>query len=571
MRKKTVYIGTDDFCKILDGNYYYVDKTLFIKELLDRPAEVMLFTRPRRFGKTLNMMMLKTFFENIPENERYFKNLKIWKCGEGYTKYFGKYPVIFLTFKDAKCDNWEETYEAICRLIQKEFNRHAMLGHFENLNKYQKNQINKILNETGSKVIYKDSLGDLSEYLHQTTGVRPIILIDEYDTPILQGYEKGFGKEVVSFIRNLFSGGMKNNINLERAILTGILRIAQEDIFSGLNNIKVATILDKEFNDCFGFTEEETEEIAEYYQVSHKIKEIKEWYDGYIFGGAEIYNPWSVMNYFANDCTPGTYWTATSSNDIIKHALKHPSTQIIEALTVLLNGESIHEFIERNISYDAVQYTGNRDSLYALLLMSGYLCEEKGEDYHEKNISKLSSLHRLKIPNKEIEEVYRREIFEEMVKGSTVPNQYRVQEAFLSGNSEMIQNQLREILLYNASYYDTASEGFYHALILGLLSCFGGNYKIYSNQEAGDGRYDLQLVDYVKKEGVIFEFKVLKIAGNTENEIMIQLTQAAKEIALQQIEDKNYDIGLKKSGIYNIVRYGIAFNRKYVAVEKGLA
>ena len=244
MINKTICIGSDDFCKIIDGGYYYVDKTLLIKQLLDKPSEVALIARPRRFGKTLNMMMLKTFFEEAQGSQKYFENMKIWDCGERYTSHQGKYPVVFLTFKDAKCDNWEETYEAICRLIQKEFNRHSLLGHFESLNDYQKKQVDKILNETAGKVVYQNALGDLTEYLHQTTGVRPIILIDEYDTPILQGYEKGFGQEVVSFVRNLFSGGMKNNIHLERAVLTGILRIAQEDIFSGLNNIRVATLLD---------------------------------------------------------------------------------------------------------------------------------------------------------------------------------------------------------------------------------------------------------------------------------------------------------------------------------------
>ena len=215
-------------------------------------------------GKTRNMMMEKGWFENIPGSSRYFENLKIWECGEIYRKQQGKYPVIFLTFKDAKCNTWQETYEAICRLIQKEFNRHEMLGHFDGLNEYQRKQVDKILNETAGAVVYKDALADLTEYLHQTTGIRPMILIDEYDTPIMQGYEKGFGSEVTGFIRNLFSGGMKNNVHLERAVMTGILRIAQEDIFSGLNNIRVATILDQEFSDCFGFTQEEVEEIAAY-------------------------------------------------------------------------------------------------------------------------------------------------------------------------------------------------------------------------------------------------------------------------------------------------------------------
>lgn len=561
MADKTIYIGSDDFCKIIDGGYYYVDKTLLIKQLLDKPSEAVLITRPRRFGKTLNMMMLKAFFEKASGSQRYFENLKIWNCGKKYTEHQGKYPVIFLTFKDAKCDNWEETYESICRLIQKEFNRHNLLRHFDSLNSYQKKQVDKILNETAGKVVYQNALGDLTEYLHQTTGVRPIILIDEYDTPILQGYENGFGSEVVSFIRNLFSGGMKNNTHLERAVLTGILRIAQEDIFSGLNNIRVATLMDKDYNDCFGFTSSEVADIAEYFFVSEKMSEIMEWYDGYIFGGIEIYNPWSVMNYFASECIPSTYWTATSSNDIIKKCLMNPSAQMLSNLTTLLNGDSIEEYVEKNLSYGSIQE--EESAIYTLLLMSGYLCT-KNADAQEQQIP-----HNLKIPNKEIIEVYRREIFDEMIKRGTPVSQYKVQQSFLSGSSKKIQEQLREILLYNVSYYDTASEGFYHALILGILSCLHGSYKIYSNQESGDGRYDLQLVDFNKKQGILFEFKVLRNLSGGESKIMEQLLKTAENLALQQVQDKNYDVNLIKYGITNIEKYGVAFFKKYVAVAGG--
>lgn len=557
---KTIYIGSDDFCKIMDGKYYYIDKTMLIKQLLDKPAEVTLFTRPRRFGKTLNMMMLKAFFENIPDNQKYFKNLKIWSCGEKYTEQQGRYPVVFLTFKDAKCDNWEETYEAICRLIQKEYNRHSLLGHFDSLNDYQKKQIDKILNETAGKVVYQNAIGDLTEYLHQAIGVRPIVLIDEYDTPILQGYEKGFSSEIVPFMRNLFSGGMKNNVHLERAVLTGILRIAQEDIFSGLNNIRVASLMDKDFNDCFGFTIEEIEEIANYYQVTEKIAEIKEWYNGYLFGDMEIYNPWSVMNYFASGYIPDAYWTATSRNDIIRQCLHNSSEQMFSSLTKLLNGESIEEYIEKNIAYGAIQNNKEGSAIYTLLLMSGYLCIADNQ--------KMSVVQKLRIPNKEITEVFQKEIFEEMINGNSSINQYKVQQSFLSGSPEKIQVQLREILLYNVSYYDTASEGFYHALILGILSCLHGSFKIFSNQEAGDGRFDLQLVNFNQKHGILFEFKIMKNLKGNEDEIMKQLTETARNIALQQIKEKNYDVSLKKFDIKHTDKYGIAFFKKYVAVQK---
>lgn len=549
--KKTIYIGSDDFTKIIDNDHFYLDKTLLVKELIDKPSEVILFTRPRRFGKTLNMMMLKTFFENIPGTARYFQDLSIWQCGDAYRAYQGKYPVIFLTFKDAKCDSWEDTYESICRLLQKEFNRHELLGHFDTLNSYQKKQIHKILDETASPVVYKDALGDLTEYLHQATGVRPIILIDEYDTPIMQGREKGFQQEIISFIRNLFSGGMKNNMHLERAILTGILRIAQEDIFSGLNNIKVQSLLDCDYSSCFGFTLEEIHNIVQYYGVSDKMEEIRDWYDGYLFGGQEIYNPWSVMNYFAAGCKPGTFWNATSSNDIIKRLLRSPSPQVITSLTALLNGETLDEYIEKDIAYGMA----DDNILFSLLLMSGYLSEKDD--------------HKLGIPNREIAEVYRKEIFEQLADYPAGTSQYKFLEAVLSEKPEQIQTQLRGFLLANTSFYDTASEGFYHALVLGMLSAIGGAYKIYSNRESGDGRYDLQLVNFRESKGILFEFKILKNVAGTEDSIMTQLQHTAKEIALRQIEQKKYDMELKSQGIKKIVKYGIVFYKKYVAVVKG--
>ena len=566
MGNKSIFIGSDDFCKIIEGGYYYVDKTLLAKKLIDRPAEVTLFTRPRRFGKTLNMMMLKAFFENIPGSSRYFENLKIWECGEIYRKQQGKYPVIFLTFKDAKCNTWQETYEAICRLIQKEFNRHEMLGHFDGLNEYQRKQVDKILNETAGAVVYKDALADLTEYLHQTTGIRPMILIDEYDTPIMQGYEKGFGSEVTGFIRNLFSGGMKNNVHLERAVMTGILRIAQEDIFSGLNNIRVATILDQEFSDCFGFTQEEVEEIAAYYHAEQKLGELREWYDGYWFGKTDIYNPWSVMNYFAAGCVPGTYWVSTSSNDIIQRCLVSPSAAMLQSLSSLLNGDVIQEPVARNIAYGVIEGQGGESVLYTLLLMSGYLCEAQGQPGGEEPAE--AGLRNLKIPNREIEEVYRREIFERLVQVSPSLSLYKVRQAMFSGDSQKIQTLFRELLLYNASFYDTASEGFYHALVLGLLSCLGGNSRVYSNRESGDGRYDLALVDYAAKRGILFEFKVIKTDTSSEKRIMEELRRTAESAAIGQIDEKAYDVDLKKWGITKIEKYGAAFAKKFVAVVK---
>lgn len=345
---------------------------MMIKDFLDERPKVSLFTRPRRFGKTLNMHMLRTYFEKTNEDTSvYFRNKKIWACGQKYRDYQGKYPVIFITFKDVKCDTWEETYKLIYKIIRNEFDRHKELLDSNKLSEYDKNYIDRLLKYQADKSDLMFSFVYLSKMLHEHHGVAPIIIIDEYDTPIQQGHAKDYYDEIIQFMRNLFSGGLKDNPHLSYGFLTGILRVAKESIFSGLNNLKINSILDNKYSEYFGFTSDEIEEMARYYGVEHKIDEIKEWYDGYQFGNTEIYNPWSVVNYFSNDCQARAYWQSTGSNDIIGEILTYATEDIYGNLKTLLRGHSFLTYIDTGVIYPQIHT--NPSSVYSFLLMAGYL------------------------------------------------------------------------------------------------------------------------------------------------------------------------------------------------------
>lgn len=333
-------IGISDY-RLASSDYYYVDKTMMIKDFIDERPMVSLFTRPRRFGKTLNMDMLRTFFEKTDEDTSvYFKNKKIWACGKKYRDYQGRYPVIFVSFKDVKCNTWEETYETLSMIIRKEFQRHSELVTGDKLSETEKTDLNNILHEQANEAEMMMSFSTLSQMLHEHYGEKAIIIIDEYDTPIQQGHTKGFYDEIINFMRNLFSGGLKDNPHLAYGFMTGILRVAKESIFSGLNNLTINSILDNKYSEYFGFTAEEIKEMANYYGADNKISEIYEWYDGYRFGDTDIFNPWSVINYFRNNCQPKAYWQSTGSNDIIGEILSETNEDIYDRLNALLQGES---------------------------------------------------------------------------------------------------------------------------------------------------------------------------------------------------------------------------------------
>lgn len=544
-------IGISDFC-VASDQYYYVDKTLMIKDFLDERPMVSLFTRPRRFGKTLNMDMLRTFFEKTDEDTSvYFKNKKIWACGERYRQYQGKYPVIFLTFKDVKCETWEETFDVIAQLIGLEFRRHAELADSDRV--ISKDYYQKIVDGQASENDYMMSLLYLSQMLDEHHGIAPVIIIDEYDTPIQQGHTCGFYDKVILFMRNLFSGGLKDNKHLSYGFLTGILRVAKESIFSGLNNLKVNSILDHRYSQYFGFTSEEVKEMAEYYGVPDRYEEICAWYDGYRFGKTDIFNPWSVINYFNNDCEPRAFWISTGSNEVIGEILEEADEDIYDRLHALLQGRSFTALIDTSVIYPQIKK--NPSSIYSFLLVAGYLKIVKmavsfSGDY----------MCEVALPNREIAYVYNKEILERL--HNIVPQSVAVsiQEAVYTNDANALKKCLGKLLMESASCYDTIGENFYHGLVLGLCAIMDDRYEITSNRESGEGRYDIQMLPRDRKmPGVLIELKSGKACSEGE---LKKLSQAA----LQQIQDRKYDTEMVKKGVETIFRFGVAFCGKRVEV-----
>ena len=397
---KSLPIGISDYVRA-QADYYYVDKTLLIKEFLDKKPLVSLFTRPRRFGKTLNMDMLRVFFEISQEDtSKYFVDKAIWRCGIEYRNHQGKYPVVFLTFKDVKFDSWKATLDKIGNLLQEEFGRHQELAASEKLAEYEKAYYAKIMNGEASEVDLTASLEKLSQMLTKHYGKAPVIIIDEYDTPIQEGYSKDFYDEIIGFMRNFFSGAFKDNRNLTYGFLTGILRIAQESIFSGLNNLTVNSVMDDEYDQFFGFTSSEVRDMLEYYGYLDKESELKDWYDGYLFGSTEIYNPWSVINYISKGCIPQAYWVNTGKNEILEDVLKVATDDITERLHALLQGERVVARIDQNVVYRSL--SEDPTNIYSLLLVAGYLKTPKKQLQADG-----SYLCEVSIPNKEIAAVYK--------------------------------------------------------------------------------------------------------------------------------------------------------------------
>lgn len=548
-------IGISDY-RLASTEYYYVDKTMMIKDFLDDRPMVSLFTRPRRFGKTLNMDMFRTFFEKTDEDTSvYFKNKNIWACGEKYRRYQGKYPVIFLSFKDIKCDTWEETFDAIKDLFSKEASRHSELKSTDVFNEYEEAYIEKILSGTATPVELSVALANLSMMLHKYHGVAPIIIIDEYDTPIQQGHIKDFYDEIIGFMRNLFSGGLKDNKHLTYGFLTGILRVAKESIFSGLNNLAINSILDTKYSEYFGFTADEVKEIARYYHAEDKYDEICEWYDGYKFGNTEIFNPWSVINYFRNGCQPRAYWQSTGSNDIIGEILGGADETIYEKLNALLQGESFLTYIDTGVIYPQVK--SNPSSVYSFLLVAGYLKVIKSEPSFSGDF-----MCEVALPNKEITFVYNKEILQKLNNIVPQATAISIQEAIYSGDTAALQKNLGTLLMQSVSSYDTVGENFYHGLVLGLCATLDNRYYITSNRESGEGRYDICLCPKdAKMPGVLIELKAAKDCADDE-------LKALSETALKQINDRKYDTELTTKGVKNIFKYGVAFSGKKVQISE---
>lgn len=553
---KSLPIGISDYVRA-QSEYYYVDKTLLIKEFLDRRPLVSLFTRPRRFGKTLNMDMLRVFFEISDEDtSRYFADKAIWNCGEEYRAYQGKYPVIFLTFKDVKFDTWEATIDKIRGLLQEEYGRHQELLDSDKLSQYEKIYFTKILDSSANEVELTSALERLSKMLAAHYGKAPIIIIDEYDTPIQEGYSKDFYDEIIGFMRNFFSGAFKDNKNLSYGFLTGILRIAQESIFSGLNNLSVNTVMDEEYDSFFGFTSDEVKKMLEYYGMSKKESELKDWYDGYLFGSEEIYNPWSVINYISRGGIPQAYWVNTGKNEILEDLLKVATDDITERLYALLHGERIITRIDQNVVYSSL--TEEPANIYSLLLVAGYLKAPKKELQADG-----SYLCEVSIPNREIAAVYKSEILSHFLQVGVITRNTanKIAESLYANDYKKLQNAVAEYMDKSISFYDGGTEGFYHGLMLGLIALMDNQYKIKSNRESGDGRYDICLIPREEKyPGIIME---LKWKEKLSEAALVSLA----EEALVQIDELRYDSELTEDGIADIIKFGIAFSGKKVCIK----
>ena len=553
---KPLPIGISDYVRA-QAEYYYVDKTMLIKDFLDQKPMVSLFTRPRRFGKTLNMDMLRVFFEiSEDDTSKYFTDKAIWKCGEEYRTQQGIYPVVFLTFKDVKFDTWEATIHKIRGLLQEEYGRHPELASSDKIADYEKEYFQKVLNGTASEVDLTSALEKLSKMLAAHYKKAPIIIIDEYDTPIQEGYSKDFYDEIIGFMRNFFSGAFKDNRNLSYGFLTGILRIAQESIFSGLNNLTVNSVMDEEYDNYFGFTQSEVKEMLEYYGMSEKESELKEWYDGYLFGSEEIYNPWSVINYIAKGGIPQAYWVNTGKNEILEDVLKIATDDITERLFALLQGEMVVARIDQNVVYRSL--AEDPANIYSLLLIAGYLKIPRKELQADGTY-----LCEVSIPNREIAAVYKNEILSHLLQIGAVTRTTanRIAESLYTNDHKKLQKAIAEYMDKSISFYDAGAEGFYHGLVLGLIALMDNQYKIKSNRESGDGRYDISLFPREEKyPGIIMELKWKKNLSADD------LDGLAEE-AFDQIEKMRYDSEMKENGVQDILIFGIAFSGKKVSVK----
>ena len=550
-KKKPLPIGISDF-KTATTNYYYVDKTLLIRDFLDTKPMVSLFTRPRRFGKTLNMDMLRVFFEKTQKDTSvYFRDKKIWKCGTAYTQHQGQYPVVFLTFKDVKCLTWEETFQKIRKLISLEFIRHSELETSSLLSSYEKEQYHRLAGDSADEVDCQMGLQLLSMLLHKHYGKECVIIIDEYDTPIQQGHSCNFYSEIVNFMRNFFSGGLKDNSHLAFGFLTGILRVAKESIFSGMNNLKTNSILDNGYSEYFGFTTEEVKEILRYYKKEEKFQEICEWYDGYRFGNAEIFNPWSVINYISDNCFPKAFWQSTGNNDIIGEIIETATPEITEGLYKLLCGEKITTYVDTSVIYPEVRK--NPYSIYSFLLVAGYLKVAAIYPQNDGNF-----MCDVAIPNKEIAFVYEKEVLNRTNQNSASVS---ISQAVFSGDAQKLQSLLENFMLHSISSMDGANEAFYHGMMLGLCAVLGNRYRVQSNRESGFGRFDIQLTPLVTGiPGFLFEFK-------HTNDEHVDLNALA-DSAMRQIDEKKYDTDLRSAGVKSVVKIGIAFRGKNAVVKR---
>ncbi len=581
-------IGAENFKRMVQDGYYYVDKTLLIRDLLDTKAFVTLFIRPRRFGKTLNMSMLKYFFEDTgnealnAENRALFEGLKIMDAGEEYAKQMQRYPVISLTLKSAKQENFSMAYDMLVKEIAREFHRHEFVLNSDRLSEAEKKLFGQIKDWEAKTSHYADALQFLSDCLYKVTGKKSIVLIDEYDVPLENSHFRGFYDQMISFIRSLFESALKTNDNLHFAVITGCLRISKESIFTGLNNFRVVSILNETYGEYFGFTPKEVETMAAYYGMEDRMDDIRDWYDGYLFGNSEVYNPWSVVNFMSDlrankNAFVRPYWANTSSNEIVRDLIRRADGTAREELEDLLAGGTIEKPIHEDITYEEVRSAENgkrtdeedsrmgfspqtlQNNLWNFLFFTGYLkkvSERMGEKQKGEDPDRIYM--KLTLPNREVRSIYRDHImnwFDEQISGRGLDSLY---EATKNGDTDAMEDELCEILLGTISYFDSP-EAYYHGFMAGVYQQMK-NYRVLSNMEVGTGRPDLALVP-PRMRGIyfIFEFKIAK-----------ELTELEKrcEEALRQIHDQRYVEGAHARGYKNVQAYGIAFCGKECIVQK---
>ena len=556
---KKIAIGTSDFKTLIDENYYYVDKSLFIKEIIDDGARVILIPRPRRFGKTLNMSLLRYFYEQAEDGEdsrQLFKGLKIEQHKEIMSRQ-GKYPVIYLTFKDEKYSSWQDCRRGIELLMSNLYSTHEYILDGDRLNEYQKTSFINILSENADIVELSKSLSQLCYYLYEYHKTKVVILIDEYDVPIQGGYLNSYYDSIIEFMRNFLSGALKDNTNLEKAVLTGILRVSKESIFSGLNNLEVSTILKNTYADSFGFIESEVEQLLKDYGLESQTNEVRNWYNGYSIGKKIIYNPWSILSYVKNyEEGFKPYWVNTSSNDLVKRLLTKGGEIVKQELESLMKGEEIVKGINEDIVMHEIDK--GTENVWSFLLFSGYLKIVKKEVKNGKTYCNLQ------IPNLEVLYLYQ-EIIMSWFKESINNDRFTLMlGSLIRGDIETFEDILSEFVMKSISYFDTdkSNESFYHAFILGMLIGLGDDYQVESNRESGYGRYDVMVIPNDKsKLGIVIEFKKVNQKKNEDLEIAV-------EAALKQIQDKNYKQELLNRSIDSVLEIGIAFQGKELLVRK---
>ena len=549
-------VGVDNFREMVSRDYYFVDKTNFIKELLDNKNKVTLITRPRRFGKTLAMRMLQEFFDINAAGRDTFKGLNISRAGEKYMQHRGKYPVIFFSLKDIATGNYQDALRDLCGKISDLYAEYGFLAESPALNEREKEYFLSVYNIADHEQYGRDKWGKslkmLTVYLWKHYGVKTILLLDEYDAPIQHAWEDGYYEDMIRFMRQFYSEVLKGNDALEFAVLTGVLRVAKESIFSGLNNLKVCSVLSEAYSDVFGFTGEEVAKMAADLQREDKLPEIWEWYDGYSFGGSEIYNPWSVIMYFDAKCKPAPYWVNTSGNGIIKYMLDRLDGRGREDLQSLMDGNTISKQVQEGIIYEEIG--SNADDLYTMLLTTGYLKCTSSQD------SLLGTYMDLQIPNLEILRLFTREIAQNFTGYRGVSDITNMMDEMLKGNAVLFEEDLNRILRNSVSYHDAANgESFYHGMMLGFCVLLKDSHIVESNRESGYGRFDLALIPTDRRYyGVIMEFKRSADEG--------QLEEKALE-ALAQIEELSYIAEFQQRQIEKVWKYGIAFCGKKVCLR----